>query len=144
MSQYTWTRMPTRTPSAILAALILLSCSSPSAPHSGSRMDIGVIDLGGTLDSVLAGPRTGSVGERLTFRVTTFGDGCVSAAGSQQIVQGLQITIIPYDQITTGPCTRELRAIPRDVTVVFDRAGDAFLRVQGRSYLGRDLVTVTQ
>ena len=136
--------MPTRTPSAVLTALILLGCSSPSAPNSGSRVDIGVIDLAGTLDSVLAGPRTGSVGERLAFRVTTFGNGCVSAAGSQQIVQGLQITIIPYDHVTTGPCSRELRAIPRDVFVVFDRSGDAFLRVQGRSYLGRELVTVTQ
>src|SRR2546423_216917 len=136
--------MPTRTASALLPALILLGCSSPSGPASAPRVDIGVIDLGGTLDSVLAGPRTGSVGERLTFRVTTFGDGCVSAAGSQQIVQGLQITIIPYDQVARGPCTRELRAIPRDVIVVFDRTGDACRGVQGRSYLGRELVTVTQ
>ena len=136
--------MQPRARSVLCWTFLLPGCASTSGPESAPRVAIGVIDLGGTLDSVLAGPRTGSVGERLTFRVRTFGDGCVSAAGSQQIVQGLQITIIPYDQITTAPCTRELRAIPRDVTVVFDRAGDAFLRVQGRSYLGRDLVIVTQ
>jgi len=104
---------------------------------------VGTIDAGGTLDAVLDGPANGSAGQRLQFTVSTFGNSCVAAAGAQVVVGGLQATVTPYDQeYRDRICLDYLKAYPRSITVVFDRAGDATIRVQGRSLYQAGLVTV--
>lgn len=108
-------------------------------------MVIGIIDAGGgTIDSVLTGPVTGGVHERLTFTVTTYGSSCVRPAGAHVIVQGIQMTVIPYDEESGEPCNDYRIAYPREVTLTFDRAGQGVIRVQGRSYYAKGFVTITQ
>ena len=129
---------------AAAAFVILPACQgTPSSPPV-SNMVIGVIDAGEIVDSALSGPTNGAVGEPLVFSITTFGGGCYRPAGAQVINQGLQMTVIPYDSVLPGPCTRDLRALPREVVIVFDRSGNAVLRLQGRSYTGRSPVVVTR
>jgi hypothetical protein len=104
---------------------------------------VGVIEPGGQIQGALSGPTAGAVGEPLTFRVTTWGSGCYWSAGAAVINQGLQMTMIPYDSVSSGGCTQQLRPLARDVVVVFDRAGDAVLRLQGASLVGRTPAVIT-
>ncbi|HEV8265726.1 MAG TPA: hypothetical protein VGQ06_12335 [Gemmatimonadales bacterium] len=125
----------------VAATSLLLGCGEPT----GGSIDlvIGTIDAGGTLDEVITGPTSGSVGERLPFTVSTFGNSCVAAAGADVVVQDLEATVTPYDHENRGAtCLDYLKAYPRPVTVIFDRAGDATIRVQGRSFYQSGLVTV--
>lgn len=128
----------------MIACAALAGCAKSATAPANPQIVVGVIEAGGTLDQVLAGPTAGAVGEPLTFTVTTFGNSCVSAAGAQVINQGLQMTIVPLDAVADGTCRDALFAIPREVTVVFDRAGEAVLRVQGRSYVGESPALITQ
>jgi hypothetical protein len=117
----------------------------PASPPQNDRVVVGVIDAGGgTIDSVLAGPAAGAIRERLTFTVTTYGSSCVRPAGAQVIAQGIQMTVIPYDEESGEPCTDYRIAYPREVTLTFDRAGEGVIRVQGRSYYAKGLVTIAQ
>lgn len=129
----------------VMVGALLIGCGERALdPGNTSRIVIGVIDAGGSLDSAIVGPSSGAVGEPLSFRVTTFGNSCVTSAGAQVINQGLQMTVIPYDSISAGPCQHVLRSIPRDVTLVFDRSGSAFLHLQGQAWAGKSPVVTTR
>ena len=127
----------------VAAAGVLLGCGDGVGGPPGTRVVVGVIEPGGQIQGALTGPTSGAVGEPLTFRVTTWGDGCYSTAGAAVINQGLQMTVIPYDSVSPGVCRQALFALPRDVVVVFDRSGDAVLRLQGSSLVGRNPAVVT-
>jgi hypothetical protein len=125
------------------ASALLLACHQPpTASRTLGPVGIGTIDAGGTLAHVIAGPVQGSVGERLQYTVSTFGNACVSPAGADVIVRGLDATVTPYDREYDGICIENLAAFPRPVTVVFDQPGDATVRVAGRSFYQPGLVTV--
>jgi hypothetical protein len=128
--------------SAVLAvSLLLLACQDPTGDY---QTVIGTIDAGATLADVIQGPASGSVGERLEFTVSTFGNSCISSRGAHVVVSGLQATVTPYDREYHGPlaCLDYLKAYPRTVTVVFTRSGNATVRVQGRSFYRSGLVGV--
>jgi hypothetical protein len=135
-----------RTFSSVLLAMspLLLGCQqAPTGSTTLAQVVIGTIDAGGTLPNVIKAPASGSVGKRLSLTVSTFGNSCVAAAGADVVVRDLQATVTPYDQeYRNTPCLDYLKAYPRPVTVVFDRAGDATIRVQGRSFYQPGLVTV--
>jgi hypothetical protein len=126
------------------ASSLLLGCQEATGGSTPlAQRVIGTIDAGGTLDDVIAGPSSGSAGEHLAFTVSTFGNSCVAAAGAEVVLRDLQATVTPYDRENRGGiCLDYLKAYPRPVTVIFDRAGDATIRVQGRSFYQSGLVTV--
>lgn len=131
--------------SALVAATpLLLGCSDATGGSTSlAQVVIGTIDAGGTLDAVIDGPVTGSVGQRLQLTVSTFGNSCITAAGADVFIRDLDATVTPYDQERRdGVCLDYLKAYPRPITVVFDRAGDAMVRVRGRSFYQGGLVTV--
>ena len=125
------------------AAGAVLGCGESVSGPAPARVVVGVIEPGGSIQGALSGPTTGAVGESLTFRVTTWGSGCYWSAGAAVINQGLQMTVIPYDSVSSGGCTQQLRPLARDVVVVFDRSGDAVLRLQGTSLVGRNPAVIT-
>ena len=135
-----------RTFSSVLLAMstLLLGCQqAPTGSTTLAQVVIGTIDAGGTLSNVIDAPASGSVGKRLSLTVSTFGNSCVAAAGADVVIRDLQATVTPYDQeYRNTPCLDYLKAYPRPVTVIFDRAGDATIRVQGRSFYQSGLVTV--
>lgn len=129
----------------LIAFLVTLAaCGDSTSSIPTPHVVVGVIDAGGTLDAALAGPSSGQVGEKLLYTVTTYGSGCYRAAGAGIINQGVQMTIVPYDSIVAGDCTDDLRPLPRTVEIIFDRSGDATLRLQGQSITGRNPVVVTR
>ncbi len=123
-----------------VASPLLLGCRQ--APTASTQIVIGTIDAGGTLDRVITGPATGVVGERLSLTVSTFGNACITAAGADVNVGGLEATVTPYDRAYQGACIDILKAYPRPVTVTFDQPGEATVRVVGRSFYQAGLVTV--
>lgn len=127
----------------VIGHAVLMGCSGNVSGPPATGVLVGVIEPGGEIQGAVEGPTTGAVGEPLTFRVITWGPGCYRSAGAAVINQGLQMTVIPYDSVPPGVCTRDLRSIPRDVVVTFDRSGDAVLRVQGASLVGRNPAIVT-
>jgi hypothetical protein len=137
-----------RTLSFVLLAMspVWLGCQrAPTGSTTLAQVVIGTIDAGGTLPNVIKAPASGSVGKPLSLIVSTFGNSCVAAAGADVIVHDLQATVTPYDQeYRSGPCLHYLKPYPRPVTVTFDRAGDATIRVQGRSLYKPGLVAVEQ
>jgi hypothetical protein len=75
--------------------------------------------------------------------VTTFGNSCISAAGAGVVLRDLEVTVTPYDQENvTGGCLDFLRPYPRPVSLFFPKAGEATLRVRGRSSDGPGFVTI--
>jgi hypothetical protein len=121
------------------ASVLCVACRDAT----GDQVVIGTIDAGGTLGDVIASPASGSAGEPLSFTVSTFGNSCVAAAGAQVVVRDLQATVTPLDRESrTSNCLDYLKAYPRSVTVTFPRAGDATIRVEGRSFYQSGLVTV--
>ena len=129
---------------AVLSLALLPSCSrSPTEGDVLQDVVIGRIDLGGTLDRVLIAPSSTRAGELFMVTVSTFGGGCTSAAGAEVVVREMVATITPYDQELRGvPCTEELRTFSRQVSVRFERAGEATIVVRGRSFPDRGIVTV--
>ena len=128
----------------IAATPLLLGCrDTTGATPPLAQVVIGTIDAGGTLAAVIHGPASGSVGQRLEFTVSTVGNSCVAAAGAEVVTEGLLATVTPYDQEYSGRiCLEYLKPYPRSISLVFDRAGDAIVRVQGRSFYQAGLVTV--
>jgi hypothetical protein len=124
--------------------LTLVGCraatTAPPVPH----LIVGMIDAGDGLDAALSGPAAGQVGEKLLFTVTTYGSSCYRQAGANVINQGLQMTIVPYDSVLPGICRESLVPLPRVVEIVFDRSGDAVLRLQGQTLTGRNPAVLTR
>jgi len=134
----------------VAAALLATGCGDDVAgptddmagPTTLARIVVGTF---GVLpdDPVLAAPATTFVGEPVTVTVTTFGNTCVSAAGAEVVRRGLEATITPFDQERLiGGCLDVRQANPRPVALSFDHAGEATIRVRGRSPREPGFVTV--
>ena len=78
-------------------------------------------------------------GARVDFFVTTYGNGCVGRDTTITTVQGMRITIVPYQRVSRNPrlaCLDILLIDRRRVQVVFGTPGSATLRVVGREEPG--------
>lgn len=80
-------------------------------------------------------PATVKRGVSFDATVTTYGSSsCTRADGAEVQVRGLIAEVTPYDLTNRrGICTADLRAFPRTVSLRFDEAGEATVRVNGRS-----------
>jgi hypothetical protein len=126
-----------------MSMLSLSSCSDGSTGAAVTRLVIGTIDAGGTLEHVIEGPITALAGQPVVFTVSTFGNSCIQAAGAAVTMRGLEVSVTPYDQeYVRGSCLHYLKGYPRSITVTFDRTGTAVVRVQGRSIDRSGLVSV--
>jgi hypothetical protein len=99
-----------------------------------------LIEIGGEMPPPVQAPNTVRAGERFTVTVVTYGSStCIRPAGAEVQVSDRTAEITPYDEQATGEgvvCTDDLRPYPRDVTLRFDEAGQALIRVIGRSFSG--------
>jgi len=72
-------------------------------------------------------------GRRVDVSVTTYGGGCHSQGETEVDIQGLTVTVTPYDYTAlpgTG-CTRQLVAFTHRAFVQFRNSGTARVRVRG-------------
>lgn len=120
----------------IMAAF--LGCTSPFGAERQWERQVGTIEIGGTQEPPIQLPDTVEQGVPFASTVVTFGSGsCVRADGADVNVSALTAHITPYDLVaTTGSCTRDLAAYPREVTLQFDEVGEATVWVHGRGLQG--------
>ena len=78
-------------------------------------------------------PATLRRGVAFSATVATVGSSsCTRADGAEVTVTGLLAEVTPYDRKAIGSvCTPDLAQFPRPVTLRFDQAGDAVVRVHG-------------
>jgi hypothetical protein len=119
------------------AILSLAGCANPIANGEWQRT-VGVIDTGNSLPETLQLPDTVTAGTTFTVVVETYGSSsCTRADGARVEVDGLVAEITPYDRVLLeGICTDDLAPFPRAVDVRFDEAGEALVRLVGRTIFG--------
>lgn len=97
----------------------------------------------GTIDA----PDQVQVGETFLVRVSTVGlDGCWEPVDAQVAVEGLTATVEPLDSRgdrENVACTQALEFLEHPVELSFAEAGEAVIRVEGRSVVGREEAETT-
>ena len=150
-THHTRTRLPwTRglaTAAMCLAAPV--ACNSSTGPELAASVGV----IGPALDQaeeVVAAPASLRAGHDFTVTVSTFGNGCVTAAGAAVTYHGPQrnvAVVVPFDNYGAPAelvCTDILNRPARDVRLRFNTPGVATIRVEGRrdSNGGRAVVEV--
>lgn len=92
-------------------------------------------DIGNSTGAVLQAPTEARQGVAFQITVTTYGSGsCTRADGAETAVVGLLAVVRPFDLEKRGAnvvCTMDLAPYSRSVTLRFDEAGEATIRVIG-------------
>lgn len=104
--------------------------------EEGEHRVVGVIDGGGTSLDALVVPDTVRAGVPFTITVSTFGSSCLRPDGAAAQVSGLSASVTPYDVAppVDAVCPANLRAFPREVTLVFATPGAATVQLHGRGF----------
>lgn len=100
--------------------------------------ELGIIEFYSDRSEVLTVPATAHAGEDFEVVVRTFGNGCVSAAGTGVRYRGDVVVLTPYDndmsRLSPGVICLDILNRPiHTVTLRFPNAGVATVRVDGRS-----------
>ena len=114
--------------------LMLLAAATACATGPDTARVPGNISAGGTDWPVYTGPRTAVAGQAFSATVFTFGSSsCTTPDGADVTVTGLDAEVVPYDRVPAAPvaCTADFGQHPHPVTLRFDTAGSATLRVRG-------------
>lgn len=127
-----------------IISLGLVTCRGSSAPDVAP--ELGIIDFYSDRSEVLTVPATARAGEDFEVVVRTFGNGCVSAAGTGVRYRGATAVLTPYDNdMSRSPrviCLDILNRPVHTVTLRFPNAGVATVRVNGRSEPAGQAATV--
>lgn len=124
---------------ALLLVLALGGCSSMMDGDDWRRV-IGVLD---TDIAPIEVPATIFADQPFTVTISTVGSStCTRADGATVDGEGNTATVTPWDNIAPegSVCSRDLRPFPRNVTVTFESAGPATLRIRNRSSTGETAV----
>jgi hypothetical protein len=119
--------------------LLLAACSTGTGPDGWQRV-VGRMEP--ELSSIQAVLMPAEAMVNVPFEVTlsTVGSSsCTRAAGALSSVAGRTAVITPYDLVAppTTPCTRDLRAFPRTVSVKLTSTGEGLIRIRARGAEGR-------
>lgn len=120
--------------SAVPLALILITAGCPAILGSDWVRRVGNIVAGGPGTPPITLPATAQRGVPFTATVTTHGSSsCTRADGAEVSMQSAStVQVTPYDLVNVaGVCTADLHPFPREVTLRFDQAGEATIRVHG-------------
>jgi hypothetical protein len=121
----------------LLALAALPACSSPTGDDEWERVVGTIVPMFSSVQSVFI-PEGITAGRPFTVTVTTIGpSNCTRAAGGRVDVRGRIATVTPYDEVYTAEgfgCYRDIGHFPRGVSVTLPTAGDALIRIRGRSF----------
>jgi len=87
-------------------------------------------------------PASATAGVPFTVSVTTYGGGCIAEAETVVQVNGWRAHVVPYQRVSIGLCTQELRITKREASVTFAVPGQAVVRVIGRKQPEDELIEV--
>jgi len=120
----------------------------PLAPDSGdepvTEVRPGIIQqrVDGPVDVTV--PTEATVGETVSIRVRSFGNGCVRGGETSASVNGLSAVVLPLDTVRVGvACTEQLLFFDHTTDLVFSRAGTASVAIVGRRWPDEQVV-ITQ
>lgn len=117
-------------------ALGTTACGSITGSLGWERV-VGIIDIGSDAPlPTLELPETIRSGVPFTATVVTWGSGtCTRPAGAEVRHYEGGVEITPFDRWPVGEavCTDDLRPYPRSVEIRIDGAGEAVVRVVGRT-----------
>ena len=120
----------------VLPLALVFGCSSILGPDTDEWVrEVG--QLAPELSSIqmLRLPVEAEAGMAFDITVTTVGSSsCTRADGAEVVVSGLVADVTPWDRVAPQgtACTADLAGFPRDVTLRFDVAGTATIRLHGR------------
>ncbi|HEX2202583.1 MAG TPA: hypothetical protein VHG91_04780 [Longimicrobium sp.] len=146
MTLATLRRSPVSLAAPAALAMALAACpSGGEAEHRAPRLP-GVVEYYGEAARVEL-PDTVRAGEAFAVVVTTYGNGCVSAAGTEVRVRGRTAEVTPYDHDQArapggAECTDELNRFAHRAALRFPSPGPALVRVHGLREPGAAAVTV--
>lgn len=125
----------------------VLACESPTAPAArpGWVLRPSIL-LHNGVPAFLFAPVTVARDSLFGVGFTTFGPGCDEQGGTEVVVTGMTIEIVPMDwtptTARTGACPATvIQVFSRAVSVRFREAGEGVVRVMGRREPGDDRVT---
>lgn len=125
-------------------SLGVVTCRGSADPGVGP--EVGIIEFYSDRSEVLTVPATARAGEDFEVVVRTFGNSCVSAAGTGVRYRGAMAVLTPYDNdMSRSPgviCLDILNRPVHSVTLRFPNVGVATLRVDGRSEPAGQVATV--
>jgi hypothetical protein len=119
------------------AAAVVVACAAvgcASILGSEWRRVPGTLDQHLNAGGSLQAPAEVSRGVAFEVVVTTYGSGsCTRPAGAEVRMEGMLAVVRPFDLSREGraTCTADLAAFPRPVSLRFDAAGEAAIRVVG-------------
>lgn len=120
-----------RTVTTLSLVLMAGGCSSSTTEPAGPRQ-VGVIAPTDYLTPVIDAPDTVHAAIAFELVVNTFGSsGCVQPDGASLAAGPAHATVIPYDLVMSGACTRDFTARPHPVTLRFTQPGLARIVVHG-------------
>ncbi|HSE28672.1 MAG TPA: hypothetical protein VLA95_10620 [Gemmatimonadales bacterium] len=120
-----------RTVAALSLALFAGGCSSSTTEPAGPRQ-VGVIAPTDYSTPVIEAPDTVHAALAFEAVVNSFGSsGCVRPDGVALAAGPSHASVIPYDLVASGPCTRDFVARPHPVTLTFTQPGSARIVVHG-------------
>jgi hypothetical protein len=119
---------------AFFGFAVLYGCANLLPDYRWER-EVGAIEIGLAQPAPIRLPETVQRGVPFVATVATFGSGtCTRPDGAEVHVSGLIAEVTPYDlKATRGACTDDLVPYPREVSLRFDQAGEALVRVLGRT-----------
>lgn len=121
-------------PAAIAAASILSAVGCDILEPGWSRRLGLVIESQAHLSSLVA-PDVVTRGTPFQITVSTFGSSSCTRADGQEVVSSpaaFEVRLYDREAPSHTACTADLRSFPRILTVQFDQAGTAEIRVIGR------------
>ena len=118
-----------------LIVLLLVGCDSH---RSLAPPEVGLIDFYGDRSLVVSHPSEVQRGLDVVVTVRTYGNGCVTAAGTGVRYRGNTAIIVPYDndrsrQGENFNCPDVLTRATHNVSLRFPMEGVATLRIEGRN-----------
>ncbi|HEU0014601.1 MAG TPA: hypothetical protein VFQ45_13005 [Longimicrobium sp.] len=128
--------------------VLLAACTNssfPDPPVEGGTV-VGITGLYENRETTeaLQAPESARVGETFTVRAYSYGSSSCTDPERVDVDRKVrQVEIVPYDRIAPQGtvCTMDLHAFPREIEVRFDVAGEAVVRLRGRSVYGGTAVT---
>lgn len=138
-----------RTVAVLSLALFAGGCSSSSSTEPAGPRQVGVIAPTDYFTPVIDAPDTVHAALAFEVVVNTFGStGCVQPDGVALAAGPAHATVIPYDLVAPGACTRDFAAQPHPVTLTFTQPGVARIVVHGVRtdgiVPGRDPATISK
>lgn len=128
--------------SILVLTALAAACTSSTEPIPGST-----VRRPATLEhfgdpAIISSPSSARVGVPIDVVFTTYGGGCISRAETDLEVVALDAQIRPFQDEyiprANEACTAELRVESNTVTLTFNAAGTARIRVFGRKMPGNN------